>query len=254
MSDTINNSNEENIEKLDEIINVNNLPEHIAIIMDGNRRWAKKNNLNTAQGHKEGAENLKRISKFANKIGIKYLTVYAFSTENWKRSEEEVGAIMKLLKFYILDFFKSYDENIKVNVIGRIGDLPKDLQKEIRSVEEKTKNNTGLVLNIAFNYGGRDEIVTAVKTITQKVLDGELKIDDITENEVSNSLYTAGQPDPDLLIRTSGEERISNFLPWQISYSEFIFTDKYWPEYSNSDLLESIQIYQKRTRRFGGNK
>ncbi len=254
MSDTINNSNEENIEKLDEIINVNNLPEHIAIIMDGNRRWAKKNNLNTAQGHKEGAENLKRISKFANKIGIKYLTVYAFSTENWKRSEEEVGAIMKLLKFYILDFFKSYDENIKVNVIGRIGDLPKDLQKEIRSVEEKTKNNTGLVLNIAFNYGGRDEIVTAVKNITQKVLDGKLKIDDITENEVSNSLYTAGQPDPDLLIRTSGEERISNFLPWQISYSEFIFTDKYWPEYSNSDLLESIQIYQKRTRRFGGNK
>ncbi len=254
MSNTINNSNEENIEKLDEIINVNNLPEHIAIIMDGNRRWAKKNNLNTAQGHKEGAENLKRISKFANKIGIKYLTVYAFSTENWKRSEEEVGAIMKLLKFYILDFFKSYDENIKVNVIGRIGDLPKDLQKEIRSVEEKTKNNTGLVLNIAFNYGGRDEIVTAVKTITQKVLDGKLKIDDITENEISNSLYTAGQPDPDLLIRTSGEERISNFLPWQISYSEFVFTDKYWPEYSNSDLLESIQIYQKRTRRFGGNK
>ena len=254
MSDTINNANEENIEKLDEIINVNNLPEHIAIIMDGNRRWAKKNNLNTAQGHKEGAENLKRISKFADKIGIKYLTVYAFSTENWKRSEAEVGAIMKLLKFYILDFFKSYDENIKVNVIGRIGDLPKDLQKEIRSVEEKTKNNTGLVLNIAFNYGGRDEIVTAVKTITQKVLDGKLKIDDITENEVSNSLYTAGQPDPDLLIRTSGEERISNFLPWQISYSEFIFTDKYWPEYSNSDLFESIQIYQKRTRRFGGNK
>ena len=254
MSDTINNANEENIEKVDEIINVNNLPEHIAIIMDGNRRWAKKNNLNTAQGHKEGAENLKRISKFANKIGIKYLTVYAFSTENWKRSEEEVGAIMKLLKFYILDFFKSYDENIKVNVIGRIGDLPKDLQKEIRSVEEKTKNNTGLVLNIAFNYGGRDEIVTAVKTITQKVLDGKLKIDDITENGISNSLYTAGQPDPDLLIRTSGEERISNFLPWQISYSEFVFTDKYWPEYSNSDLLESIQIYQKRTRRFGGNK
>ena len=231
MSDKINNANEENIEKVDEIINVNNLPEHIAIIMDGNRRWAKKNNLNTAQGHKEGAENLKRISKFANKIGIKYLTVYAFSTENWKRSEEEVGAIMKLLKFYILDFFKSYDENIKVNVIGRIGDLPKDLQKEIRSVEEKTKNNTGLVLNIAFNYGGRDEIVTAVKTITQKVLDGKLKIDDITENEISNSLYTAGQPD-----------------------SEFVFTDKYWPEYSNSDLLESIQIYQKRTRRFGGNK
>ena len=251
MSDTINNANEENIEKVDEIINVNNLPEHIAIIMDGNRRWAKKNNLNTAQGHKEGAENLKRISKFANKIGIKYLTVYAFSTENWKRSEEEVGAIMKLLKFYILDFFKSYDENIKVNVIGRIGDLPKDLQKEIRSVEEKTKNNTGLVLNIAFNYGGRDEIVTAVKTITQKVLDGKLKIDDITENEVSNSLYTAGQPDPDLQIRTSGEERISNFLPWQLVYSEFLFLDKYWPDFSEDDIDFAIKEYQKRNRKFG---
>ena len=222
--------------------------------MDGNRRWAKKNNLTTPQGHKEGAENLKRISKFANKLGIKYLTVYAFSTENWKRSKEEVGAIMKLLKFYILDFFKSYDENIKVNVIGRMSDIPDDLQKEIKSVEEKTKDNTGLVLNIAFNYGGRDEIVSAVKNIARDVVEGKIKIEEITEDTVSNNLYTANQPDPDLLIRTSGEERISNFLPWQISYSEFVFTDKYWPEYSNTDLLESIQIYQKRTRRFGGNK
>lgn len=231
-----------------------NMPKHIAIIMDGNRRWAKKNNLTTPQGHKEGAENLKRISKFANKLGIKYLTVYAFSTENWKRSKEEVGAIMKLLKFYILDFFKSYDENIKVNVIGRMSDIPDDLRKEIKSVEEKTKDNTGLVLNIAFNYGGRDEIVSAVKNIARDVVEGKIKIEEITEDTVSNNLYTANQPDPDLLIRTSGEERISNFLPWQISYSEFVFTDKYWPEYSNTDLLESIQIYQKRTRRFGGNK
>ena len=242
---------EQNIE---DIINMQALPEHVAIIMDGNRRWAKKNNLNTPQGHKEGAENLKRIAKFANKIRIKHLTVYAFSTENWKRSQEEVGAIMKLLKFYLLDFFNWSDENIKINVLGRIAELPKDLQDQIHKIEEKTKNNTGLVLNICFNYGGRDEIVTATKNIAQKVLDGELKIEDINEKLFSNYLYTANQPDPDLLIRTSGEERISNFLPWQISYSEFVFTDKFWPEYNEQEFLNSIQIYQKRTRRFGGNK
>lgn len=242
---------EQNIE---DIINMQALPEHVAIIMDGNRRWAKKNNLNTPQGHKEGAENLKRIAKFANKIGIKYLTVYAFSTENWKRSQEEVGAIMKLLKFYLLDFFNWSDENIKINVLGRIAELPKDLQDQIHKIEEKTKNNTGLVLNICFNYGGRDEIVTATKNIAQKVLDGELNIEDINERLFSDYLYTANQPDPDLLIRTSGEERISNFLPWQISYSEFVFTDKFWPEYNEQEFLNSIQIYQKRTRRFGGNK
>lgn len=241
-------------EDISKFVNVENLPEHIAIIMDGNRRWAKENKLDTASGHKEGAENLKRIAKFANIIGIKYLTVYAFSTENWKRTKEEVGAIMKLLKFYILDFFKSYDNNIKVRVIGRTDDLPKDIYSEIKKVEEKTKNNTGLVLNIAFNYGGRDEITTATKKIAEKVKNGELNIEDITEELISNNLYTAGQPDPDLLIRTSGEERISNFLPWQISYSEFVFTDKYWPAFSNQDLLETIAIYQKRTRRFGGNK
>ena len=241
-------------EDISKIINLENLPEHIAIIMDGNRRWAKAHNLDVPQGHKEGAENLKRIAKFANKLGIKYMTVYAFSTENWKRTKEEVGALMKLLKFYIMDFFKSYDENIKIRVIGRVEDLPKDIIAEIKKVEEKTKNNTGLVLNIAFNYGGRDEIITAVKKIAEKVKNNELDINDIDESVVSNNLYTAGQPDPDLLIRTSGEERISNFLPWQISYSEFVFTDKYWPEYGEKELLESIQVYQKRTRRFGGNK
>lgn len=237
---------------IEQLVNLENLPVHVAIIMDGNRRWAKKNNLETAQGHKEGAENLKRIAKFANKIGIKYMTVYAFSTENWKRSEEEIGAIMKLLKLYISDFFKSYDDNIKVNVLGRVNDLPKDLQNEINKAIDRTKNNTGLVLNICFNYGGRDEIVTATKKIAEDVLSGKIKIEDIDETMVSNNLYTAGQPDPDLLIRTSGEERISNFLPWQISYSEFVFTDKYWPEYDEEEFLKSIQIYQKRTRRFGG--
>ena len=194
------------------------------------------------------------IDNFEIEIGIKHLTVYAFSTENWKRSQEEVGAIMKLLKFYLLDFFNWSDENIKINVLGRIAELPKDLKDQIHKIEEKTKNNTGLVLNICFNYGGRDEIVTATKNIAQKVLDGELKIEDINEKLFSNYLYTANQPDPDLLIRTSGEERISNFLPWQISYSEFVFTDKFWPEYNEQEFLNSIQIYQKRTRRFGGNK
>ena len=231
---------------------IDNLPNHIAIIMDGNRRWAKKNNLPSAHGHKEGAENLKKLAKYANKLGIKYMTVYAFSTENWKRTKEEVGAIMKLLKFYIVDFFKSDDNNIKIRVIGRLADLPKDLYEEIKKIEEKTKNNTGMTLNIAFNYGGRDEIVNAMKNIAEKVKNNEININDINEDMISDNLYTAGQPDPDLLIRTSGEERISNFLPWQISYSEFIFTDKYWPEYSEQDLLESIQKYQKRTRRFGG--
>ena len=235
------------------IVNMEKLPTHIAIIMDGNRRWAKKNNKDTASGHKEGAENLKRIAKFANKIGIEYMTVYAFSTENWKRTKEEVGAIIKLLKFYIIDFFKNNDENIKVRVIGKIEDLPKDLYKEIKEVEEKTKNNTGMVLNIAFNYGGRDELVMASKKIASMLKEGTISEEQITEELISNNLYTAGQPDPDLLIRTSGEERTSNFLPWQLVYSEFVFTEKYWPEYSQQDLLESIQIFQKRTRRFGGN-
>lgn len=235
-------------------IDFENLPQHIAVIMDGNRRWAKSVGKSTPQGHKEGAENLKRLAKFANKLGIKYMTVYAFSTENWKRAKEEVGAIMKLLKFYILDFFKSDDNNIKVRVIGRIEDLPQDLYEEIKSVEEKTKNNTGMVLNIAFNYGGRDEIVTAVKKIAEQVEKGKLKIEDITEKTVSQNLYTAMQPDPDLLIRTSGEERISNFLPWQIAYSEFVFSGKFWPEYSEEDLIDSIAEYQHRSRRFGGNK
>lgn len=241
-------------EKIKEMINLDNLPEHVAIIMDGNRRWAKQHNLPVPAGHKQGAETLKKIAKFANKIGIKYMTVYAFSTENWKRSEEEVGAIMKLLKFYILDFFKSDDSNIKVRVIGKIEKLPKELYGEIKKVEEKTKNNTGLILNIAFNYGGRDEIVTATKKIAQEVAENKIKIEDINEELFASKLYTANQPDPDLLVRTSGEERTSNFLPWQLAYSEFVFTKKYWPEYDENALLESIQEYQKRTRRFGGNK
>ena len=233
-------------EEISKIINLENLPEHIAIIMDGNRRWAKQHNLTTPQGHKEGAENLKRIAKFANKIGIKYMTVYAFSTENWKRSKEEVSAIMKLLKLYIFDFFKSDDNNIKVKVIGRTEDLTKDIYEEVKKVEEKTRDNTGMTSNMF--------VASFIGSPQMNFIDGEVKIEDINEKLVSDNLYTVGQPDPDLLIRTSGEERISNFLPWQISYSEFVFTDKYWPEYDENEFLKSIQIYQKRTRRFGGNK
>lgn len=236
-----------------EEIDYNNLPKHIAIIMDGNRRWAKQRGLEASLGHKEGAENLKRIAKFANSIGIKYMTVYAFSTENWKRTEKEVSAIMKLLKFYLKDFLTSANnDNIKINVIGTDFKLNDEIKEEILKVEEKTLKDTGMTLNIAFNYGGRDEIVNATKKIAEKVKENEMSIEEITEQTIADNIYTAGQPDPDLVIRTSGEQRISNFLLWQIAYSEFVFSNKYWPEFSNEDLLETIKEYQHRTRKFGG--
>ena len=236
-----------------EEIDYNNLPEHIAIIMDGNRRWAKQRGLEASLGHKEGAENLKRIAKFANSIGIKYMTVYAFSTENWKRTETEVSAIRKLLKFYLKDFLTSANnDNIKINVIGTDFKLNNEIKEEILKVEEKTLKDTGMTLNIAFNYGGRDEIVNATKKIAEKVKENEMSIEEITEKTIADNIYTAGQPDPDLVIRTSGEQRISNFLLWQIAYSEFVFSNKYWPEFSNEDLLETIKEYQHRTRKFGG--
>ena len=200
------------------------LPKHIAIIMDGNRRWAKQRGLETRLGHKEGAETLKKIAKYANNIGIKYLTVYAFSTENWKRTEEEVGALMALLKMYVDDFLKDSNlENIRINILGDTSRLDKGLQKSIENAIVRTKNNTGLTLNIAFNYGGRDEITRAIRKIAKKVQDGEIGINDIDEQMVSDNLYTAGQPEPDLLIRPGGEKRISNYLLWQLAYTEFIF-------------------------------
>ncbi len=236
-----------------EELDKSNLPKHIAIIMDGNRRWAKKRGLDAKTGHKQGADTLENIVKFANKLGISYLTVYAFSTENWKRTEEEVGALMLLLQNYLEDFLQRVDtENVKIRVLGDITKLPKGLQKSIQKCVAKTKENTGLVLNIAFNYGGRDEIVKAVQQIAKKVQEGKLKPEEIQENTVEKELYTAGQPDPDLLIRTSGEMRTSNFLPWQLVYSEFLFMDKYWPDFTGEDLLEAIAIYQKRNRKFGG--
>lgn len=229
------------------------LPQHIAIIMDGNRRWARERNLETKLGHKEGAENLKRIAKYANKIGIRYLTVYAFSTENWKRTKEEVGALMLLLQKYVEDFLTDKNmDNIKINILGDISKLDNGLQKSIQRIVEKTSSNTGLTLNIAFNYGGRDEIVKATQKIATKVKNGEIQIDEINEELVSNSLYTAGQPDPDLLIRPGGEQRISNYLPWQLAYTEFLFIPKYWPDFTEKDLDDAIQTFENRNRKFGG--
>ena len=221
--------------------------------MDGNRRWAKQRGLTTKDGHKAGSKNLETIATFCNEIGIKYLTVYAFSTENWKRSQEEVSALMFILKANLDSMLRKMDlKNIKIRVIGEKENIPKDIEKKINKLVEKTKNNTGLVLNIAFNYGGRAELVHAVKNIAQNVKNGEIDIKDIDEKMISDNIYTAGQPDPDLMIRTSNELRTSNFLPWQLTYSEFYFPEKHWPEFGKEDLIEAIKVYQKRNRRFGG--
>lgn len=230
-----------------------NLPKHIAIIMDGNRRWAKQNGLEAKQGHKKGAKTLEDIVRYANKIGIKHLTVYAFSTENWKRTKEEVGALMLLLQNYLDDFSKRADtENIKIKVLGDITALSKGMQASINKAMERTKDNTGIVMNVAFNYGGRPELIYAFKKIATKIKDNELDVEDINEELISNNLYTAGQPDPDLMIRTSGELRISNFLPWQLAYTEFYFVSKHWPDFTEKDLDEAIEEYQRRNRKFGG--
>ena len=234
--------------------NKENMPRHIAIIMDGNRRWAKAQGKSASFGHKAGAKTLENIVRYANKIGLEYITVYAFSTENWKRAEDEVNAIMTLLQTYLDDYSKRADsENIRVKILGDITALSQRMQKSIINCMERTKNNTGVTFNIALNYGGRDEIIKAVQTIAKQVKDNELKIEDIKEKTISDNLYTAGQPDPDLLIRTSGELRLSNFLPWQVVYSEFLFIDKNWPDFTEQDLDYAIIEYQKRTRKFGAN-
>lgn len=236
------------------MIEKENMPRHIAIIMDGNRRWARAKGKPASFGHKEGAKTLEKIVRYANKIGLEYITVYAFSTENWKRTEEEVKALMFLFQSYLNDYAKRADsENIKVGFLGDRTALSDSMQKLMKECEEKTQNNTGVHFNIALNYGGRDEIVSAIKTIAAKVKIGSLNIEQIDEEVVSNNLYTKAQPDPDLLIRTSGEQRLSNFLPWQLVYSEFLFIDKNWPDFSEEDLDEAIEVYQKRTRKFGAN-
>lgn len=229
-----------------------NIPNHIAIIMDGNRRWARERKIDYRLGHKEGAKTLEKIVRYSKKVGIKYITVYAFSTENWKRSEEEVGALMLLLKTYLDDYSKRADsENIKVKVLGDISALSEGLQKSIKKCEERTKDNDGIIFCIGINYGGRDEIVHAVKNIAEDVKNNKLDVDDISEKLIDDYLYTAGIPDPDLVIRTSGELRTSNFLPWQIVYSEFLFLDKYWPDFSEEDIDLAIEEYQRRNRKFG---
>ena len=230
----------------------NNIPTHVAIIMDGNRRWARKRNIDYRLGHKEGAKTLEKIVRYAKKVGIKYITVYAFSTENWKRTSEEVSALMLLLKTYLDDYGKRADtENIKVKVLGDILALAPGLQKSIKKCEERTKDNDGIYFSICINYGGRDEIVHAVKKIAQDVKDGKIGIDDINEKLMNNYLYTKEIPDPDLIIRTSGELRTSGFLIWQSVYSEYLFMDKYWPDFSEDDIDFAIKEYQKRNRKFG---
>ena len=233
-------------------IDKESLPKHIAIIMDGNRRWAKSKGKPATLGHKEGTKTLEKILKHAEKIGIEYVTVYAFSTENWKRSKEEVDTLMGLLKDYLESFSKKKDtKNAKLRILGNIEVLSEDLRNSINNCVERTKNNTGVTCNIAFNYGGRDEILYAVKNIASKVKSGEINENDITEELFSQNLYTKNEPDPDLMIRTSGEIRLSNFLPWQLVYSEFVFVDKNWPDFNEKDLEEAITVYQKRTRKFG---
>lgn len=226
--------------------------QHIAIIMDGNRRWAKNHMLPSAVGHQKGVESLKSTMRSFNKFGIKYLTVYAFSTENWNRKKEEVDFLMNLLAKTLTDELdEMHEENVKIKFVGNIEKLNPKLIEILKNAENKTKNNTGVNLQIAFNYGARDEIVNAVKKIAQKALDGEIKIEEIDEKLVSENLYTAKIPDPDLLIRTGGEKRISNYLLWQIAYSEVYVTEKFWPEFDENALTEAILEFEKRNRRYG---
>lgn len=228
------------------------LPRHIAIIMDGNGRWAKKRSLPRSAGHAAGSKNFKTIARYCNKIGLEYLTVYAFSTENWRRPKEEVDAIMDILREYLKDSKNFKDENIKVKFIGDLTALDNDIVQLIREAEEGSADATGLKLQIALNYGGRDELVHVVKKIAAGVKDGKIQPDNITEELIGNFLYTAGMPDPDLIIRPSGEYRLSNYLIWQAAYAEYWFSDILWPDFSEKDLEKAIDDYAGRGRRFGG--
>lgn len=229
------------------------IPQHVAIILDGNGRWAKKRHLPRGFGHKAGAKTVEQIMEDAWDLGIKYLTVYVFSTENWKRSVEEVKGIMNLLRDYLeKSIERSNKNNMRVRIIGDRTRLDKDIIEAIVNLEEATKNNTGLQFNMALNYGGRDEITRAVKGIAADVKEGKLSVEDITEDLISSRLDTAEMPDPDLLIRTSGEIRLSNYLPWQVAYSEFYFCDTLWPDFNKEELIKAIDYYNGRDRRFGG--
>ena len=238
----------ENIE-----LDMDNIPNHIAIIMDGNGRWAKAKNLPRTMGHKAGVETIRRIIKEADKLGVKYMTLYAFSTENWKRPKDEVSALMKLLVQYLRQEIGELHANgVVINVLGDISKLPKDCVEEIQQAQEKTKNNTGIVMNVALNYGGRDELIRATRLIAQEVKLGKLDVNNIDGETINKHLYTAGMPDPDIIIRPSGEQRLSNFLLWQCAYSEFWYSNVNWPDFTEKDLKKAIFDYQNRNRRFGG--
>ncbi|MBQ7385623.1 MAG: isoprenyl transferase [Ruminococcus sp.] len=230
-----------------------NLPAHIGIIMDGNGRWAKKRALPRSMGHSAGAQTFRKIARYCSDIGIRHLTVYAFSTENWRRPQEEVDALMKLFEEYLNEALRDFkDDTIVVKFLGDRTAFSPKLQALINENEEESKDREGMVLNIAMNYGGRDELVTATKKIAEKVKNGELSVDDINAELISDSIYTAGQPDPDLIIRPSGEFRISNFLLWQSAYAEYYISDKLWPDFTTDDLDEAIAEFSTRNRRYGG--
>ncbi len=232
-----------------------NIPNHVAIILDGNGRWAKRRNMPRNYGHVQGAKQVELICEKAYKMGINYLTVYAFSTENWNRPKDEVDALMKLLRNYMKTCLKTAEKNrMCVRVIGDKTGLAEDIRKRIAELEEATRDNDGLHFQIAINYGGRDEIRRAVQKIVRAVEDGSLRPEDISEETVSCHLDTAGIPDPDLLIRTCGEQRISNFLPWQLAYTEFYITPVPWPDFDEGELGKAIEAYNTRERRYGGVK
>ncbi|HML87019.1 MAG TPA: isoprenyl transferase [Methylomusa anaerophila] len=246
------NSSEGKISNYD-LIDKNRLPKHIAVIMDGNGRWAQKRGLPRTFGHRAGAETLREIVKASSEIGLQVLTAYAFSTENWKRPAEEVNILMTLLSEYLDNEIEElHENNVQIRFIGKVEELTFNLQKKIEKAQTHTADNNGLTLNLAVNYGGRAEITRAVKKIAQKVHNGELAFDEIKESTIQAYLYTADLPDPDLLIRPSGDCRISNYLLWQLAYSEFWFTNTNWPDFKPEHLIQAIIDYQQRDRRFGG--
>lgn len=229
------------------------LPRHIAIIMDGNGRWAKKRGLPRSMGHRAGVEALRTVVKGCSQLGIHALTVYAFSTENWRRPKDEVGFLMTLLTDYLRKELRELHQNdVVIRALGRIDNLPQEAQRELEHAMKVTKNNTGLILNLALNYGGRAEIIDTVQRLVTDVSKGKYRIEEIDEERFSQALFTGGLPDPDLLIRTSGEMRLSNFLLWQLAYTEIVVVETLWPDFGQEALLDAIRTYQKRDRRFGG--
>ena len=239
--------------KKDELFDMNKLPQHLAIIMDGNGRWAKKRGLPRSAGHMEGAKAVKRVIASCLNFNIPILTLFTFSTENWKRPKIEINYLLKLFE-RVLSKEKAglIKNNIKINFIGRLNDLPNSLNEKINELSESTRKNNKLILNIAINYGGKAEIIDAIKSITLKIIEGKLNIEEINENTIRDNLYTQNLPDPDLLIRTAGEMRISNFMIWQIVYTELWVTPDFWPDFGENNLIEAIINFQKRVRKYGG--